>query len=201
MLSVFLWGRSAITSVVEEQTNPEAREKKAKVLLGADSLPAGYHAAVGTISMGIVKSVRLTDKTPAEGDSPVFKDRGFVFNDSIRSSTSKVDDYVAGKSGNVLDEMGTHVRSDESVRDGEFEINGQQIDYHVRRGEVTEGDQGIPGIFTVFRIKCADNRDRWAVWFQRVESSTATADIPVDGSVSDEAAMKEFLGHFHVCGK
>lgn len=197
-LSIYLYGRGAVTTLVEEQTDPAARERKAKELLGATQLPPGYYAAVGNISMGIVKSARLTDKPVVEKEAAIFNERGFVFNESIRSSTSKVDDFV-DKKGNVLDEMGTQVRSDETLRDGTFEVNGQQIDYHVRRGEVTEGSDAVPGIFTVFRIKCTDNRDRWAVWFQKVPTSTQTSDIPMQGSVADEAAMKDFFSHFHIC--
>ena len=40
---------------------------------------------------------------------------------------------------------------------------------------------------------------RWAVWFQRVEPSIATAHVARAGSVMDESAMRAFFSHFRIC--
>lgn len=199
VVGVYYWGRNKITTMVEEQTKPEVRERKAKEMLGATELPPGYHAGVN-ISMGLVKTARLSDK-PITGDSAAtYTERGFVYIDSIRTETSKIDDFLNGKSGNVIEEIGVRVRADESLGDGTMEVNGQKLRYALRRGEFTESNEAVPGLMTIVAIGCPDNRDRWAVWFQRVPPSTSTPDIPRAGSVADENAIREFFGHFHVCG-
>ena len=190
------WAQRKIGTMVEQQTNPKFRDQNAKEMLGASTLPPGYFAGVN-ISVGIVRTARLTDKADADG----FDKRGFVYNDSIRSSTSKVDDYLAGKSGNVLDDIGTRVRSDETLRDAVLDVNGQQVHYYVRRGEVSESNTAVPALLTLFTFKCPDGRDRWAVWFQREDPATPTAEIDVAGSVGDEKAIRDFLSYFNVCRK
>jgi hypothetical protein len=187
------WGGSKLMSMAEEQQDPETRAEKVREMLGASSLPPGYHAGF-SVSLGVVRTARLADDPDDEQAT-----RRFVFNDSMRSSDSKLDDYLAGTRGNVFEEMGTRIRSDEQLRDGEMEVNGQKVRYTIRRGEFTHSEVATPGLMTVMRIGCDDDRERWAVWAQRESPATPTPQIELDGSVADETAIRAFLSHFNVC--
>jgi len=147
------------------------------------------------MSLGVVRTALLTDNA----DGTTYDKRGFVYNESFRTSTSKVENYLAGKGGNLLDEMEYRIRSDENLRDSTLEINGQNIHYYVRRGEIATSDIAMPALMTLMTIRCPDDRERWAVWFQREPAATPTAQLDIAGSVGDEKAIKEFLGYLKVC--
>lgn len=181
------WGTSKLSNMAEEMSDPAAREKKAKEILGASALPPGYHAGV-SISMGLAKTARL-------GDVPgAISERGFVYNDSMGSGESKIAGYVAGNGANVFDEMGTRLRTDELLANGTFDVNGQRVGYSTRRGEVTLDNQAVAGFFTIFTIDCSgDDRERWAVWFEKA------APEATGGTVTNAEEMKAFFGHLNLC--
>ena len=199
IVGVYYWTKSKLTAMVEEQTDPVKREEGLKAMLGAQTLPPGYHAGVN-ISLGLARSARLSDK-PMGDDNPRYEQRGFIYCDSIRAgeTESTIEKFVAGKSGNVINEMGIRLRSDESLGGGALEVNGQQLRWYARRGEVAEEEQAVPGLYSIVTIRCSDGRDRWAVWFQRVDPSTPISDVARAGSVMDESAMRAFLSHFRIC--
>lgn len=188
------WGSGKLATMAEEQSNPEVREQKAKEILHATSLPPGYHAGF-SISLGIVRSARLADHPDGFAEAT----RGFAYNESIRGGESKVDAYVAGTAGNVLDEMGTRVRTDEVLLESTVEVDGRTVHYSVREGEVSEADEAIPALFTLMTIRCDDDRERWGVWFQRVDSEAPATESDLEGTVGEPAAIRDFLGHFAVC--
>lgn len=168
-------------------------------MLGARTLPPGYHAGVN-ISLGLARGAWLSDK-PMGDDNPRYDQRGFIFNESIRAgeTESAVEKFVAGKSGNVVSEMGVRLRSDESLGGGALEVNGQQLRWYAHRGEVEEEEQAVAGLYSVVIIRCSDDRQRWAVWFQRVDPATPTPDVPRAGSVIEESAIRAFFSHFRIC--
>lgn len=196
---VYYWTKNKLTTMVEEQTDPAKREQNLKKMLGAQSLPPGYHAGVN-ISLGLARTGWLSDK-PIGDDNPRYDQRGFIFSESIRAGDeeSDVEKFVAGKSGNVVEDMGTRLRSDETLGEGRLDVNGMQLHYYARRGEVVQEQQAVPALYSVATIGCPDRRDRWAVWFQRVEPSVSTADIARPGSVIDESAIRAFYSHFRLC--
>ena len=197
IVGVYYWGKSKLTTLVEEQTDPMARERNAKAMLGAQTLPPGYHAGV-SFSIGLAKTVRLSDN-PVTANEPTFRDRGFVFNDSISAEKNDLDDFLSGTKGNLLDKMGVRLRSDEKLGDGTLSVNGQELHYYAHRGEVTLDEEVIPSLVSVITIGCPDKRDRWAIWFQRVEPGTPTADVPRVGSVVAPEAIQDLFGHFRIC--
>jgi hypothetical protein len=71
--------------------------------------------------------------------------------------------------------MGVRLCSDESLGGGALEV-------YARRGEVAE-EQAVPDLYSIVTIRCSDSRDRWAVWFQRV----------------DPATIRAFFSHFRIC--
>lgn len=193
VVGALYWGKKKITNMAHEMADPAMRDKRAKEMLGASALPPGYYAGVN-ISMGIVETARLTDVSPTGDVQTTYNERGFTYNESIRTDPSDIEDYLAGKRGNVLDKMGTRLRTDEVLRTGTLNVNGQLLQYSARRGEVTQDNEAIPGLFTIFTIACnGDNDERWAVWFEK-----AAADAK-SGTVTDEEAMKAFFGHFNLC--
>ena len=192
------WGKKKVTTFVEEQTDPAKREQRTKELLGAQTLPPGYYAGV-SLSIGLVRTAWLSDSPMS--DENHYRERGFVFNESMRGGDAKpnIEKFVAGEHGNVIDEMSVRLRSDENLGTGTLEVNDQRLEYHARRGEVTHSNEAVPGVYSIVLIRCGDDRERWAAWFQRVPPSTPTADIPRAGSVIDEESIRAFFAHFHLC--
>lgn len=199
IVGVFYWGKNKLTTYVEEQANPATREQRLKEMLGAQTLPAGYHAGA-SISLGLARTAWLSDR-PMAGNEAQYGERGFVFNESMRAgeAKAKVEQFAEGEGGNVVDEMGVRMRSDEILDAGTLEVNGQRLRWYARRGEVTHSSEAVAGVYSVILIGCGDTRERWAVWFQRVPASTPTAEIPRDGSVIDENAIRAFFSHFRLC--
>ncbi|MBW3564170.1 MAG: hypothetical protein KY459_05555 [Acidobacteria bacterium] len=195
VIGAMYWGSGKLASMVEEQSNPEMREQKAKEILGGTSLPPGYHAGF-SISMGLVRSARVADHPDGFAEAT----RGFVYNESIRGGESKVDAYVAGTAGNVLDEMGTRIRTDELLLESTVEVDGRTVPYSVREGEISESDVALPALFTLMTIPCDDDRERWGVWFQRRDSETTVTGSDLEGTVGDPDAISDLLGYFDVCG-
>lgn len=199
VVGVYYWGKNKLTAIVEEQTDPVKREQNLKKMLGAQTLPPGYHAGVG-ISLGLARMAWLSDK-PMGDDNPRYDQRGFIFGESIRAGDepSVLENFLAGRSGNVVEQMGVRLRSDETLGEGELEVNGQRLHYHARRGEVSQEKQAVAGIYSVVTIHCSDDRSRWAVWFQRVDPATPTAEIAKGGSVTDQSAIRALFSHFRIC--
>ena len=198
IVGVYYWGKSKVTTYIDEQTDPVKREQSVKRMLGAETLPPGYYAGV-SVSLGVVRTTSLTDASP--DDASKFRERGFVFNESMRAgeAKAKVEQFAEGEGGNVVEEMGVRMRSDEDLGRGALEVNGQNLRWYARRGEVTTSNEAIPGVYSVVLIGCGDSRERWAVWFQRVPPTTATSDFPRADSVVDENAIRHFFSHFHLC--
>jgi len=195
LFGAFYWGREKLTTMVEEQSRPELRETRAKEMLGATALPPGYRAGI-SVSLDIVRGVRLGDS--ADGTS--VDKRGFVYQETLSRLTSKLDEFLAGKS-NLLEDMGTRIRADQRLRDATIEVNGHKIHYYVLHGEITDSDAAMPALMTVMTFQCPGDRERWGVWFQKKDAATPAAQVDVDGSVGDEKAIRAFSGHFNVCPK
>ncbi|HVE71925.1 MAG TPA: hypothetical protein VNI54_11190 [Thermoanaerobaculia bacterium] len=198
IVGVYYWSKNKITTYVEEQTDPAKREQSLKELLGAQTLPPGYHAGI-SMNLGLARTAWLSDRPM--GEEGLYGERGFVFNESMRAgdAKAKVEQFTDGEGGNLVDEMGVSMRSDEDLGRGSIEVNRQQLRWFARRGEVTHSDEAVPGVYSVVLIGCGDTRERWAVWFQRVPSTTATGDFARAGSVVDEAAIRQFFSHFNLC--
>lgn len=199
IVGVFYWGKSKLTTYVEEQTDPAKREQRLKEMLGAQTLPPGYHAGV-SISLGLARTAWLSDR-PVAGEEAQYGERGFVFNEARRAgeAKAKVEQFATGEGGNVIDEMGVRMRSDETLGDGTVDVNGQRLRWYARRGEVTHSKEAVAGVYSVILIDCGDSRERWAVWFQRVPPGTPTNELPRAGSVIDENAIRTFFSHFRLC--
>ena len=80
------WGKNKLTNIVEEQRDPVKREMRAKDILGATALPPGYHAGM-SINVGLASTTSLSD-TPMSGDDMSYGERGFIFNDSRKNSST-----------------------------------------------------------------------------------------------------------------
>jgi len=190
VVGFFWWGKNKLTNIVEEQRDPVKREMRAKEMLGASALPPGYYAGM-SINVGLAGTTSLSDM-PMSGEQQQYGERGFIFNDSIRAGEGKAEQFVKGQSGNTLDDSGVHLRSDEVLGDGTLEVNNQKLQWFARRGEVTHSDQAVPGQYSVILIRCSDDRERWAVWFQKLPSESPAP-------VTEGEGIREFFSHFHIC--
>jgi hypothetical protein len=130
-----------------------------------------------------------------------------------------------GKPGGMEFDLGSSFEPREKLGEGSFEIGPQKIRYVTHRGEmVTEDHRRLDGIFANMLIDCppgGGDRTRFALWFAREpKPAAATAEAeptpveesPVEtappeastlelaGTPADEAALRDFMGHFSVCG-
>ena len=199
VVGVIYWGKNKVETFVEEQTDPSLRDQKVKEILGATALPAGYYPGTN-LSIGIAKTARLTDTPPTAEGSTEFRERGFIYNEAYSDGKWDIEPFLNGAAGNSFEEMGTRLRADETIAGGTMTVNDQNLHWYARRGEVTDAGDSVAGLFTVVTVRCPQERERWAVWFQRVDPSVATGDVPREGSVIDENAIRAFFGHFRICG-
>jgi hypothetical protein len=194
VVGVYYWGKSKLTTIVEEQTDPAKRERRAKEILGATVLPPGYHAGVG-VSIGLARIVWLSDRPPFD-EGPRYDRRGFIYNESIRGGTgpSELEQFLAGDRGTVFDEMGVRLRADQRLGESEGAVNGQRLRSYALRGAVTHDDEHVvEGIYSVTLVRCSDDRERWAVWFESLEPSAELPELNVHNTV------EPLFAHFRLC--
>ena len=184
------WGKTKLTNIVEDQRDPVKREMRAKEMLGASALPPGYHAGM-SINVGLAGTTSLSDM-PMSGEDMQYDERGFIFNDSIRAGEPKAERFARNEGGNSLDDSGVRLRSDEVLDGGTLEVNNQKLTWSARRGEVTHSGQAIPGQYSIILIRCSDDRERWAVWFQKMPSENPAP-------VTEAAGIRDFFSNFHIC--
>ncbi len=210
------FGASAVKDYVEDLKDPASRAVKAKEILGASQLPAGYTAQIYVRIPWVFDLVVLSDGEPAvmEGDSMElepenFGEHAFIFFTLRRGNMDEddIDDMLQGRrtSGGVEADVGLEVDIDEELGSGAFDIGPQRLSYVAYRGEVAFDDDPEEGIFSRILFDCEDDElTRAAVWFERTSEETAFKETTgeardISGSPADEAALRDFLGHFNVC--
>jgi len=200
------FGFRAVKKMQAEMADPVARTEKAKEILGAETLPAGYEV-VWSFSLPMVLDMTvLGDRKPdwsGEGQSlDRFFDRsGFVYIETLRGrNEDKLRAIVEGEA-DPADLFGNNepVRLDsaETLGHGTVEIDGWSAGWLAQRGTLTVAKSRVTGLVTLLDIRCPDEgRQRTAVWFGKEPENGELA-----GSQADPEAIASFLGHFAPCGK
>ncbi|MEM7583151.1 MAG: hypothetical protein AAF560_07210 [Acidobacteriota bacterium] len=205
------FGVSAVKDYVEDMKDPESRAAKARELLGASQLPEGYFAQFYVRIPWVFDLVVLSDGEPAvmkddsmELQDENFGERAFIFF-TIRQGKmdeNDVDDMLQGRRTNdgVEVDVGLEVAADEELASGAFDVGPQRLKYKSHRGEVSLDGKPVPGIYSRILFDCeGDTLTRAAVWFQRAPEAESAEALAIPGSPADEAALRQFLGHFNVC--
>lgn len=211
---------------IDTMADPAKREEAGKSLLGAESLPAGYHVrAILSFPLAFDMAV-IGDGTPPaaiageklEDKARSFENidlgssddrRFFLFFLLKQKSEQTVDELLSGTGGGGLRvDLGVRFRSDEDLGRGDLQVKGQRVAWLARRGSVApHGSTAQPGIYTEMTFDCPDKQRRLGLLFHKTSTVAAEAVAPaveaapgdLAGTPADPAYLESFLNHFDVC--
>jgi hypothetical protein len=200
----FRWGKQ----VEKDLKDPATRTAKVKAVLGADTLPEGYHPMIGLSIPLLMDMAMLSDREPGpDGQAHGPGQRGFIYVRvlSADSNEKELRDYFDGKTNDdsVLrrNKVNIHVRDQEVIRRGVVETNGYPVMYLAQRGDLQMNETRSQGVHSLLLVDCPqDERMRMGIWFgpdPDAQAPVATADF--QGTPADVNALTAFLGHFHLC--
>lgn len=209
-------GFAKFKGYIEEMEDPAAREARARDILGAETLPAGYQAEM---FFGIPLLLDLVVLSGGEavfeaipGHESVLDDEGvrrIFFYLRLRrwnEERAELERFFDGTTDR-LDRIGNadsgfRLRSRETIGRGAFELPPQQLRYVAQRGELRTQDEDNEGIYAALLIDCpGDNEMRFALWFLPEDEPPAEATpAALAGTPADEDALRAFMGHFQLCG-
>jgi hypothetical protein len=194
---------------VEHDTkDPAAREAKVMEVLGSERLPEGYHPMLSLSLPFVMDMAMLSDRAPdANGQIHGFDERGFLYfrllNPAFKGKEMR--DYFEGKTDDpsVLTRSGInlHLHSRQILRRGVFEAKDYPVMFLAQRGRLDMDQVRTNGINALMLVDCPrDARMRMAIWFGPDPDPKATAEsASLAGTPADEAALREFMGHFSLC--
>ncbi len=195
-----------VSDVKETHENPASREAKVLEILGADSIPDGYHGAAGVSIPFVMQLAVLSDKEPQQdGQSRGFDERGFVYIEMIRlgSQQEELEAFFRGEVDDpeVLRENNIRIDVEEIVGRGSIEGEGFDLDYFAHRGGLEAAGGRGRGLTSLVMIRCpSDERMRFGIWFgPDPDPETSVDSLDLAGTVTDEGAIGRFFGQFALC--
>ena len=206
LVGIGVFGYRKVKQLEAEIKDPAARAAKVATVLGGD-LPPGYHPVMAMSIPFLMEMALLGDQPPDEKGRTTRMDKGFVYVKTL--STGQQEDelkrYFEGKTADaeVLRRSNIHVNAEELIRRGTLEIPGQTTLYLAQRGNLSMNETRTnQGLTTLLFIDCPqDARQRLGIWFgPDPEPGQAVDEVDWAGSIADEAVMRDFLGHFKLCG-
>ena len=208
VVAIGYFGYRQVKQFESDMKDPRARTEKVQRALGAESLPEGYYAVMSMSIPFVMDMAMLSDQPPdAQGTSRGVGRRGFVYTSSIapKDNHESVRDYFEGRGGEpeALRKQGVHVRRGEVLKRGTVDVAGQHLLYIAQRGQVNMGNSGgQQGITATILVECPSaDRQRMGIWFGPDPDPALPADkLDLTGTPGDENALREFMGHFRLCG-
>lgn len=209
MVAAGFLGVSAFKGYVEDMKDPASRDARAREILGASQLPAGYSAQLFFRVPWLIDMVILSDGEPTtvenEGfdlDDESFGEHAFFFLILHRGELDEeeLEKMLRGEQveEGVRIDLGLETESDEELARGSFEIPPQKLTYVAHRGEIELEDRPLKGIFSRVFVECpGDDLSRLAIWIERRKEDGEP--LPVAGSPADEEVLRRFMESFNLC--
>ncbi len=208
-------GFSWVQNLVEDMADPQARTAAALDMLGAESLPSGYHARAFFNLPFLMELVILSDGAPpAEIDAEGFEEKAEQLGNLVlrgddlgantliylklrqRDAEDPIEDVLAGRGqGNTDVDLGLELDASEPLGEGELEIHGERVTWRAYRGKMDTVGGDHNGIFAAAQVFCGSTSEvHDFLWFQKA-SAGQVADQPSPSSdsaiTSADAAMVE----------
>jgi hypothetical protein len=220
VIAVGMFGYHKAKQFEAELKDPQARAAKVRSILGASQLPPGYHAVVGMSVPFVMDMAMLSDEEPdfqhPERRRGGLGQRGFLYIRTLSAGGNdkqQLRDYFEGRSDDADVLRRNNIRLDrrgEVLRRGVLDMReDMKLMYVAQRGELEMSSARSHGISTVMLLDCpGDGKQRFGIWFgpdpaaagKGGASAEAPADTDLTGTPADEAAIREFMDHFRVCG-
>ncbi|NKB88041.1 MAG: hypothetical protein GKS06_07465 [Acidobacteria bacterium] len=206
-----VWVYSEAQRFEEELSDPEVRGNRVLEVLGAESLPEGYHPMMAFSIPFVMDTAMLTDIEPEPGreTEPNFGDRGFVYVKILRMGQNEQElrDYFEGRTDNadVLSDNGININVEEVIARDVMTLGTADVLYVVQRGRVSMGGRGRrqdAGLASMSLIECSgDSRLRIGIWFvPDPDPEAPPEELDLTGTPGDPDAMANFYSHFDLCG-
>ncbi len=193
-----------------EIKDPAARAARVAEVLGTETLPAGYHPALGLSIPFVMETAILTDHEVPAGKphgEEILGDRGFFYVKTLQSERKRreLEDYFAGRStdSEVLRDLGLSVHRGEKLGEGHFTLHGADVRFVAQRSRVDfrSGLGRRDKIVATLLIDCPeDEKLRLGIWFGPTPAaSDGEEELDLTATPADEAALREFVAPFHFC--
>lgn len=190
-----------------DMKDPAARDAKVRAVLGGE-IPAGYYPVFSMSVPFLMDMAMLGDHPPDDKGAPSKRmEGGFMYFSTITTGgqQDELKRYFEGKTDDAeaLRRANVHIEAEETIRRGAVDIRGQETLYLAQRGSFAMKETRSDGLTTLIFVDCPqDTRQRMGIWF----GADPAPDDPVDqvdwsGTVADETALRDFMGHFQLCGK
>jgi hypothetical protein len=169
------------------------RAAAARSILGARSIPDGYHPIAAMTLSGLMEAVVLTDIPSAtEHSIDRFENRLFIYLETgISSPTDReaeIEPLLDVWPGRLTLEPVETASGDWEISRGSLFFPTYQATYRSGRGTASMGPGKLEGAFMLVALECPDDdRRRTALWFEKRSGSPE--------------ALRRFLGNLEPCGQ
>lgn len=209
LLGLLVGGIAAywISQKVEELQDPEARAEKVRTVLGAETMPEGYHPLLSIKVPFVMELAMISDaEMDAEGSPVGDPERLFIYMKFLHDpgkDGDKLRDFFDGTSDDPagLEQSNVNVEIEEIVGRGTLPLEDMTVQYVSTRGEVRSDSGRTGGLTTFVLMDCPDDdKMRFGIWIAP-DPSAAEGEVEADlaGTPADEQEIERFVGSFHVC--
>lgn len=204
-----LWLYRQGQQLEQDMSDPVARRDRVMEILGAETLPDGYHPFVGFSIPFVLRTAMLSDRPVPEGEEPEgLGERGFLYVETIGlgQDEAQLRAFFEGRTDDpgVLEENGFDIDIDEVIARGTLPPRGEHVlMYMAQRADVSMQGYRGRGLSSLVLVDCAhDERRRMAFWFvPDPDPAAPPEELDLTGTPADEAALTAFLDHFRFCGE
>ncbi len=213
-LGMGLFGAKLARDFEAEMRDPVMREQRAREILGAEELPAGFSAQLHFKIPLFLEMVVLSDGEPlgfhddgnAEVESEQLGENAFIY--LAMSAIGDVrEDFERILEGDIehLESVDVDLdfRSEKVLGRGEIDIPPLSLRYATHLGEFHDRRGSSTGTYSVLLADCpGSSKIRAGFYWQRQESEElAEADGGDLEGTAYEERLRQFMSHFALCGE